>query len=99
MINRCMNSFNTITNQISKLTSAIEGGKPTDKSVVYVAEHSKHKLIYIGQTGDQLNNHFNQHRSDIRYCPGCCESSKHFHGNDCDFKKDKKVKETGAKKS
>ena len=55
MINRCMNPLTTITNQISK-TCAIEGGKPTDKSVVYAAECTKHKLIYIGQTRDQLSN-------------------------------------------
>ena len=60
MINRCMNPLTTITNQISKQTFPIERGKPTDKSAVYAAECTKHKLIYIGQTGDQLNNRFNR---------------------------------------
>ena len=38
MIDRCMNPLTTITNQISKQTCTTEGGKPTDKSVVYAAE-------------------------------------------------------------
>ena len=38
MIDRCMNPLTTITNQISKPTCTTEGGKPTDKSVVYAAE-------------------------------------------------------------
>ena len=69
----------------------IEEGKPTDKSVVYAAECAKHKLIYIGQTGDQLNNRFNRYRSDIGCYPDSCELSKHFNGNDCDFEKDLKI--------
>ena len=42
-------------------------------------------LLYLGQTGDQLNDHFNRHRSDIRCYTDNCELSKHFHSNDCDF--------------
>ena len=52
MINWCMNPLTTITSQISKPTCTIEGGKPTDKSVVYAAECTIHRLIYIEQTGD-----------------------------------------------
>ena len=81
----------TITNQISKRTCAIEGGKPTDKSAVYAAECTKHKLVYIVQTGDQLNNCFNRHRLDIKCYPDRCESSKHFNSNACDFEKDLKI--------
>ena len=91
MINRCMNPLTTIPNQISKRTCAIKGGKPTDKSVVYAAECMKHKLIYIGQIGDQLNNCFSSHRSDIRCYPDRCELSKHFNSNDCDFEKDLQI--------
>ena len=91
MINRYMNPLTTITNQILKRTFAIEGGKLTDKSVVYAAEGAKHKLIYIGQTGDQLNNRINRQRSDIRCYPDRCELSKHFNSNDCDFEKDLKI--------
>ena len=91
MINRCTNPLTAVTNQISKRTCAIEGGKPTDKSVVYAWECTKHKLIYIGQTGDQLNIRFNRHRSDIICYPDCCELSKHFNSNDCDFEKDLKI--------
>ena len=91
MINRYMNPLTTITNQISKWTWTIKGGKPTDKNVVYAAECIKHKLIYIGQTRDQLNNCFNRHISDISCYPECCELSKHFNSNDCDFEKDLKI--------
>ena len=93
-----------ITNQISKWTCAIEDGKPTDKSVIYAAECTKHKLIYTGQIGDELKNCFNRHRSDKRCYPDHCELSKHFHSNDCNFEKDlkisilEKVKDSEAKR-
>ena len=90
MINRCRKILTTITDQMSKGTCAIKGAKPRDKSVAYVVECTKHKLIYIGQTGDQINNRFNRHRSDIRCYPDC-ELSKHFNNNDCDFEKDLKI--------
>ena len=86
-----MNPLTTITSQISKPTCTIEGGKPIDKSVVYAAECTIHKLIYIEQTGDQLNNRFNKHRSDIKCCPDCRELSKHCNSNDCEFEKVLKV--------
>ena len=90
MIKRCRKILTTITNQMSKGTCAIKGAKPTEKSVAYVVECTKHKLIYIGQTRDQINNRFNRHRSDIRCYPDC-ELSKHFNSNDCDFEKDLKI--------
>ena len=77
MINRCRKILTTITDQMSKGICAIKGAKPRDKSVAYVVECTKHKLIYIGQTGDQINNRFNRHRSDIRCYPDC-ELSQNF---------------------
>ena len=47
--------------------------------------------MYIGKTGDQLNNCFNRHRSDIRYHQDRCELSKQLHNNYCDFEKDLKI--------
>ena len=91
MSNKIMNALTTITNQISKWTCAIEGGKLTDKSVIYATECTKHKRIYIVQIGDQRNNHFNRHRSDRRCYLDRCELSKHFHSNGCDFEKDLKI--------
>ena len=64
-----MNPLTTSTSQISKRTCAIKGGKLTDKIVVYGAECRKQKLKYIGKIGDQFNNHFNRHRSDVRCYP------------------------------
>ena len=91
MINRYMNPLTTTSNQVSKLTCAIKGGKPTDKSVAYAAECMKHKLIYIGQTGDQCNNRFNRHKSDIKCYQDSCKLSRHFHSNDCNLEKDLKI--------
>ena len=47
-----------------------------------------HKLRYIRQTGDQLNDHFTRHRSDIKFYPDHCELSKRFHSNGCNFEED-----------
>ena len=41
-----MDPLTTITNQISKRTCAVKGGKPTDKSVVYAAECMKHNILH-----------------------------------------------------
>ena len=60
--------------------------------------------IYIGQTGDQLNNRFNKHSSDIRCHLNHCEISKHFFKNVWISEKDpkisilEKVKSTEAKR-
>ena len=59
-----MYQLTTITNQISKQTCTIQGGKPTDKSVVYATKYVKHNIYWASR--DQLSNHFNRHRSDIR---------------------------------
>ena len=69
----------------------IRSGSPSDKSVIYAAECTKHKLIYVGQTGDSLSNRFNRHRSDLKCYPNRCELPKHFSENDCEFHKDLKV--------
>ena len=59
---------------------------------IYIYITYVYLCMYIcGQTGNQLNNHFNRHRSDIRCYPDCCELSKHFNKNDCDFEKDLKI--------
>ena len=97
-----MKPLTTITNQIS--TCAVQVGKSTGKSAAYAAECTKHKLIYIGQIGDQVKNRFNRHRSDIRCYLNLCELSKHFCNNVCNFEKDlkisilEKVKSTEAKR-
>lgn len=75
MINKCTNPLITIANQMSKQTCTIQRGKPSDNSVAYAAECANHKLMYIEQTGNQLKNQFNRHRSDIRYYPHRCELS------------------------
>ena len=87
-----MNHSKTLTNQLSKRSCRIEGGFPHSSNLVYAAECTKCKLIYVGQTGDSLSNRFNRHRSDITHYPDRCELPKHFHQNDkCAFETDLQV--------
>ena len=53
-ISNCFNKSETITNTLSKRSAKIQGGSPTDQSV-----------IYDTQRGNPLNCRFNRHRSDI----------------------------------
>ena len=57
------------TNTLSKRSAKIQGGFPTDQSVIYAATCKKCQLMYVGQTGDALNCRFNRHRSDILCYP------------------------------
>ena len=66
---RCMNPLTTVTNQISKQTCAMEGGKPTDKIVVYTAECTKHKLINIYWTNRRSTQQLLQ-QTQIRHKKG-----------------------------
>lgn len=86
-----MNTTNTLTNQQINKTVYVDGGNATDSNVVYAAECTKHHLIYVGQTKQQLNDRFRGHRSDITCYPDRCELPNHFHTNDCDFEKDLSV--------
>ena len=74
-----------------KRSAKIQGGSPTDQSVIYAATCKKCQLMYIGQTGDALNCRFNRHRSDILCYPNRCELPKHFHYGDCSFETDLSV--------
>ena len=64
-----MNPLTTVTNQISKQTCAMEGGKPTDKTVVYTAECTKHKLIKIYWTNRRSTQQLLQ-QTQIRHKKG-----------------------------
>ena len=85
-ISNCFNKSETITN-----TSKIQGGSPTDRSVIYAATCKKCQLMYIGQTGDAHYCRFNRHRSDILCYPNQCELPKHFRHGDCSFQTDLSV--------
>ena len=65
--------------------------RKTNRQKCCLCTKTKLKLIYIGQTGNQLKNCFNRHGSDIRCYSDCCELSKHFNSYDCEFQKDLKI--------
>ena len=87
-ISNCFNTSETITNILLKRSAKIQGGSPTDRSVIYVATCKKCQLMYTGQTGDDLNCRFKRHRSDILCFPNRCELPKHFRYGDCSFETD-----------
>ena len=50
-----------------------------EREIIYAAQCSKHKVLYIGYTGEQLSERFSKHRCDIKNRPGNSELAKHFH--------------------
>ena len=46
--------------------------------LMYVARRKKHKLLYIGKTGDTLSNRFSKHKYDILKRPYNNELADHF---------------------
>ena len=87
-ISNCFNKSETITNTLLKQSAKIQGGSPTDRSVIYAATYKKCQLMYVRQTGDALNCRFNRHRSDILCYPNRCELPKHFRYGHCSFETD-----------
>ena len=47
--------------------------------IIYAAQCSKQKVLYIGHTGEQLAERFSKHRYDIKNRPDNSELAKHFH--------------------
>ena len=90
-IDSLMNTTGTITNQQTGRTFNVPGGKPSDTSVVYAAECTKHNVLYTGQTGGKLSTRFGGHRSDVIHYPERCELAKHYHENDCEITKDLRI--------
>ena len=55
----------TITNPQKNITIEIkDGGTCRSKNVIYAAICKKSDLIYIGKTGDPLNERFSKHRQE-----------------------------------
>ena len=87
-----MNTTGLITNRKSGKSSPACVGTSTETDVVYAAECTRCKLIYIGHTKCQLNTRFNNHRSHITAKPNSCELVNHFATNTaCKFDKDLSV--------
>ena len=47
--------------------------------IIYAAQCFKHKILYIGHSGEQLSELFSKHRYDIKNKPDNSELAKHFH--------------------
>ena len=87
-----MSNTNSITNKISKKFCYISGGKCSTTDTIYAAECTRHDLIYVGQSSQNLNCRFNCHRSDARVQPKACELSQHFdNSKSCNTEKNLKV--------
>ena len=54
-------------------------GNCKEREVIYVAQRSPHKVLYIEHTGEQLSESFSKHRYDIKNGPYNSELAKHFH--------------------
>ena len=81
---RCpqINTAKLITKDKLNITEKIKGtGNCKEKEIIYAAQCSKHKVLYIGHTEEQLSEHFSEHRYDIKNRPDNSELVKHFHEN------------------
>ncbi len=86
-----MNRSHSITNPQTQRTCRINGGAANIVGSVYAAECTKHKKLYVGQTGRPLNCRFNNHRSDAKHRPYTCKLAEHFHENSCSMDTDLRV--------
>ena len=74
-----MNKTKLITNDKLKITEKIKGtGNCKETEIIYAAQCSKHKELYIGHAGEQLSENFSKHRYDIKNRPDNSELAKHY---------------------
>ena len=65
-----LNTAKLITNDKLNITEKIKGtGNCKEREIIYVAQCSKHKVLYTGHTGEQLSERFSKHRYDIKNRP------------------------------
>ena len=75
-----MNTAKLITNNKLNITEKIKGtGNCKEREIIYAAQCSKHKVLNIGHTGEQLSERFSKHRYDIKNRPDNSELAKHSH--------------------
>ena len=68
-----------ITNVKLNITENIEGtGNCKEREIIYAAQCSKHKVLYIGDTGEHLSQRFCKHPYDIKNRPDNSELAKKF---------------------
>ena len=74
-----MNTAKLITNKILKITEKIKGtGNYKEREIIYAAQCSNHKVLYIGHKGKQLSEYFSKQRYDIKNRSDNNELAKHF---------------------
>ena len=54
-------------------------GNCKEREVIYVAQCSRYKVLYIEHTGEQLSESFSKHCYDVKNGPYNSELAKHFH--------------------
>ena len=78
-----MNTAKLITNDKLNITEKIKGtGNCKEREIIYAAQCSKHKVLYIGHTGEQLLAHFSKHHHDTKNRPDKSGVAKYFHESD-----------------
>ena len=75
-----VNTAKLISNDKLNITEKINGtGNCREREIIYVAQCFKHKILYIGHTGEQLSERFSKDHYGIKNRPENSELVKHFH--------------------
>ena len=75
-----INTAKFITNDKFNITEKIKGiGNCKEREIIYAAQCSKHKVLYIGHTREHFSELLSKHRYDIKNRPDNSELGKHFH--------------------
>ena len=93
-----MSSALSITNLKKGITVEIKDfGTCQSRELVYGAICKKHKLIYVGQTGEKICDRFSKHRYDVKKRPTNTEFAEHFHKNHTENDLEVVILQTGLK--
>ena len=74
-----MNTAKLITNDKLNITGKKGTGNCKEREIIYAAQYSKHKVLYIRHTGKQLSECFSKLCYDIKNRPDNSKLAKHFH--------------------
>ena len=75
-----INTVKLVTNDKLNITEKIKGTRNCkEREIIYTAQGSKHKVLYIGHKGEHLSERFSKHRHDIKNSSDNSEFAKHFH--------------------
>ena len=86
---KLINTDNTIINVNNERTMKLpSGGNCKSTNVIYAARCQTHEKIYIGQSGEELKDHFHKHCNDAKKRPDNCELSEQVASDNHDFDKD-----------